>query len=112
MISRGMKPDLTMVNAAIKACSLAGAMDDAETLAQTLREYGAMDVFTYHTLMMGNTKLGRHHDVLRLYEEAIQSSAQLDGGVYSLAMLSLRLTAGFTNKCLALQIVRGARAWP
>lgn len=88
MISLGMKPDLTMVNAAIKACSLAGAMDDAETLAQTLREYGAMDVFTYHTLMMGNTKLARHHNVLSLYEEALTSSAQLDGGVYSLAMLA------------------------
>lgn len=88
MISLGMKPDLTMVNAAIKACSLAGAMDDAEALAQTLREYGAMDVFTYHTLMMGNTKLARHHNVLSLYEEALSSTAQLDGGVYSLAMLA------------------------
>ena len=88
MIRLGMKPDLPMVNAAIKACSLAGAMDDAETLAQTLREYGAMDVFTYHTLMMGNTKLARHHNVLTLYEEALSSTAQLDGGVYSLAMLA------------------------
>ena len=88
MTRLGMKPDLTMVNAAIKACSLAGAMDDADTLADTLREYGAMDVFTYHTLMMGNTKLGRHYRVLNLYDEAIQSSAQLDGGIYSLAMLS------------------------
>jgi pentatricopeptide repeat protein len=88
MVRLGMKPDLTMVNAAIKACSLAGAMDDAETLAQTLREYGAMDVFTYHTLMMGNTKLARHHNVLSLYDEALASTAQLDGGVYSLAMLA------------------------
>ena len=63
-------------------------MDDAEALAQTLREYGAMDVFTYHTLMMGNTKLARHHNVLSLYEEALSSTAQLDGGVYSLAMLA------------------------
>ena len=84
----GMKPDITMVNAAIKACSLAGAMDEADALANSLRAFGSMDVFTYHTLMMGNTKLGRHHRVLSLYDEAIESSATLDGGVYSLAMLS------------------------
>lgn len=84
----GMKPDLTMVNAAIKACSLSGAMEEAEGLAQSLREMGTMDVFTYHTLMMGNTKLGRHYRVLALYDEAIASGAILDGGVYSLAMLA------------------------
>ena len=88
MRSRGMRPDLTMVNAGIKACSLAGAMDEAEGLAEGLREYGSMDVFTYHTLMMGNTKLGRHYRVLALYDEAIASNASLDGGVYSLAMLA------------------------
>jgi pentatricopeptide repeat protein len=43
----------------------------------TLRDYGAMDLFTYHTLMMGHTKLGRHHRVLALYEEALSSSAQV-----------------------------------
>ena len=84
----GMKPDTTMINAAIKACSLAGVMDEADSLAEILREYGTMDVFTYHTLMMGNTKLGRHYRVLALYDEAIASSALLDGGVYSLAMLA------------------------
>jgi len=84
----GLKPDLTMVNTAIKACSLAGAMDEAENLAESLREYGSMDLFTYHTLMMGNTKLGRYQRVLALYREALDSSARLDGGVYSLAMLS------------------------
>lgn len=88
MESIGMKPDITMVNAGIKACSLAGAMEEADALANTLRTYGSMDVYTYHTLMMGNTKLGRHHRVLSLYDEAIESSARLDGGVYSLAMLS------------------------
>jgi hypothetical protein len=36
------QPDRTMVNTAIKACCLAGAMDEAELLAQTLREYGAL----------------------------------------------------------------------
>ena len=88
MKKNGMKPDLTMVNAAIKACCLGGAMDDAEDLAGTLREYNAMDLFTYHTLMMGNTKLGRHQRVLVLYDEAQGSGAQLDGGIYSLAMLA------------------------
>ncbi len=83
-----MRPDLTMVNAAIKACCLGGAIDDAEELAGTLRDFGAMDVFTYHTLMMGNTKLSRHQRVLALYEEALQSNALLDGGIYSLAMLA------------------------
>jgi len=38
--------------------------------------------------MMGNTKLGRHQKVLSFFNEAIASSAQLDGGVYSLAMLA------------------------
>lgn len=69
-----------------------------------------MDLFTYHTLMMGHTKLGRYQRVLVLYDEATQSNAkvsiyclnlihcynrlayillfQLDGGVYSLAMLA------------------------
>ena len=84
----GIRPDLTMVNAAIKACSLAGAMDEAEVLAEELRGRGSMDVFTYHTLMMGNTKLGRHYRVLALYDEAMASDASLDGGVYSLAMLA------------------------
>lgn len=88
MKKNGMRPDLTMVNAAIKACCLGGALDDAENLASTLRDFGAMDLFTYHTLMMGNTKLGRHQRVLVLYEEALGSNAQLDGGIYSLAMLA------------------------
>ncbi len=39
-----------------------------------------MDVFTYHTLMMGNTKLGRHHRVLGLYEEALQVSVGMHSG--------------------------------
>ena len=69
MKKNGIRPDLTMINAAIKACCLGGAMDEAEALASTLRDYGSMDLFTYHTLMMGNTKLGRHHRVLTLYEE-------------------------------------------
>lgn len=84
----GMKPDLAMVNAAIKACSLAGAMEEADALAQHLRSLGSMDVLTYHTLMMGNTKLGRHHRVLALFDEAADSNTVLDGGIYSLAMLS------------------------
>lgn len=84
----GMKPDLAMVNAAIKACSLAGAMEEADVLAQRLRNLGSMDVLTYHTLMMGNTKLGRHHRVLALFDEAVDSNTVLDGGIYSLAMLS------------------------
>jgi pentatricopeptide repeat domain-containing protein 1 len=88
MKKNNLRPDLTMVNAAIKACCLGGAMDDAEELASTLRDFGAMDLFTYHTLMMGNTKLARHQRVLSLYEEALQSNAQLDGGIYSLAMLA------------------------
>lgn len=88
MKRNNMRPDLTMVNAAIKACCLGGAIDDAEELAGTLRDFGAMDVFTYHTLMMGNTKLARHQRVLALYEEALQSNALLDGGIYSLAMLA------------------------
>jgi hypothetical protein len=57
-------------------------------LEGTLREYEAMDLFTYHTLMMGNTKLARHQRVLTLYEEALCSNACLDGGIYSLAMLA------------------------
>lgn len=88
MKQTGVKPDLTMVNAAIKACCLGGAMEEAEELASTLRDYGAMDLFTYHTLMMGHTKLGRNQRVLALYDEALSSNAQLDGGVYSLAMLA------------------------
>jgi pentatricopeptide repeat domain-containing protein 1 len=88
MKRNNMRPDLTMVNAAIKACCLGGAIDDAEELASTLRDFGAMDVFTYHTLMMGNTKLARHQRVLALYEEALLSNALLDGGIYSLAMLA------------------------
>lgn len=36
-----------------------------------------MDLFTFHTLMMGNTKLERHSRVLALYEEAVSSSAQV-----------------------------------
>lgn len=55
---------------------------------RTLRENFTIDVFTYHTLMMGNTKLGRFYRVLALYEEALNSSAQLDGGIFSLAMLA------------------------
>lgn len=88
IVKMGFKPDRTMVNTAIKACSLAGAMEEAESLAQSLREFGSMDLFTYHTLMMGNTKLQRHSRVLSLYEEAVDSSAKLDGGIYSLAMLA------------------------
>lgn len=97
----GMKPDTTMINAAIKACSLAGVMDEADSLAEILREYGTMDVFTYHTLMMGNTKLGRHYRVLALYDEAIASSALLDGGVYSLAMLAA-LNCGLFSQVSAI----------
>jgi pentatricopeptide repeat protein len=74
MQATGLKPDVTMVNAAIKACSLAGAMDEAEALAATVRAYGGMDLFTYHTLMMGHTKLGGHQRVLQLYEEAVEST--------------------------------------
>ena len=37
-----------------------------------------MDVFTYHTLMMGNTKLGRFYRVLSLYDEAIKSNAKVN----------------------------------
>jgi len=87
MTALGLKPDVTMINTAIKACSLAGAMEEADLLAASLREYGSMDLHTYHTLMMGNTKLGRHQRVLVLYFEALDSSARLDGGIYSLAML-------------------------
>ena len=49
-----------------------------------------MDLLTYHTLMMGHTKLGGHQRVLQLYEEARLSPIRekLDGGVYSLAMLA------------------------
>ena len=36
-----------------------------------------MDLFTYHTLMMGHTKLGRHQKVLALYNEALESSAKV-----------------------------------
>ena len=93
MKSKKLSPDLTMVNAAIKACCLGGAMEEAEELASALREYDAMDLFTYHTLMMGNTKLGRHQRVIVLYEEALTSRAKLDGGIYSLAMLA-SLNAG------------------
>jgi pentatricopeptide repeat protein len=84
----GIRPDLTMINAAIKACCLSGAMEEAEELAESLRELDSMDLFTYHTLMMGNTKLARHQHVLDLYEEAIMSTASVDGGIYSLAMLA------------------------
>lgn len=84
----GLRPDITMTNTAIKACSLAGAMKEAEELAQTLRDSSSMDLFTFHTLMMGNTKLGRHIQVLNLYDEALASNTELDGGVYSLAMLA------------------------
>jgi pentatricopeptide repeat protein len=38
--------------------------------------------------MMGHTKLGAYHKVMQLYDQAIESNTQLDGGVYSLAMLS------------------------
>lgn len=88
IVALGLKPDVTMINTAIKACSIAGAMDEAESLAETLRQFGSMDLFTYHTLMMGNTKLGRYQRVLNLYSEAQDSSAKLDGGIYSLAMLA------------------------
>jgi pentatricopeptide repeat protein len=84
----GMKSDLTMVNSAIKACCLAGAMDEAESLAESLYRTNSMDLFTYHTLMMGHTKLGAYYKVMNLYEQAISSHTRLDGGVYSLAMLS------------------------
>lgn len=88
MKNLSVKPDATTYNAAIKACCLGGALDDAERLADELKTYGKMDLFTYHTLMMGNTKLKRHRQVLVLYDEALQSGARLDGGVYSLAMLA------------------------
>lgn len=84
----GLKPDVTLINAAIKGCCISGAIDEAEALADTLREYYEMDLFTYHTLMMGNTKIGRYYRVLSLYETAISSNTRLDGGVYSLAMLA------------------------
>lgn len=48
----------------VQACCLGGAIEEAEELASNLREYGSMDLFTYHTLMMGNTKLNRHGRVL------------------------------------------------
>ena len=83
-----VRPDITTYNAAIKACCLGGVMDEAEELAEQLRECGQMDLFTYHTLMMGNTKLKLHRRVLSLYDEAVLSAAKLDGGVYSLAMLA------------------------
>jgi hypothetical protein len=35
-------------------------MAEAEELAATLGDYGARDLFTYHTLMMGHTKLGHN----------------------------------------------------
>jgi hypothetical protein len=34
MRAQGLKPDLTMVNAGIKACCLGGAMEEAEELAE------------------------------------------------------------------------------
>lgn len=102
----GVRPDLTMINAAIKACCLGGAMEEAEAFAASLREYGAMDLFTYHTLMMGHTKLNRHGRVLELYEEAIHSSAKLDGGIYSLAMLSA-LNCGMVSMVEAPSLLLG-----
>lgn len=72
-----------------------------------MKEYYAMDVFTYHTLMMGNTKLGRYYRVLSLYEEALQSGARLDGGIFSLAMVSA-LHSGMQH--LVPQIADRARA--
>lgn len=92
-----IKPDLTMINAAIKACCIAGAMTEAEELTQALRDNNSMDLFTYHTLMMGHTKLGAYHKVMTLYEQAISSRTQLDGGVYSLAMLSALNCGSFYN---------------
>ena len=49
-------------------------------LPSTLREFGSMDLFTYHTLMMGHTKLLRHQKVLSLYNEALESSARVSKG--------------------------------
>ena len=46
-------------------------------IRSSLREFGSMDLFTYHTLMMGHTKLGRHQKVLTLYNEALESSAKV-----------------------------------
>eukprot|EP00981_Chlorochromonas_danica_P012152 scaffold4562_cov183-Ochromonas_danica.AAC.2 len=86
--SYGIKPDLAMINSAIKACCLVGAMDDAERLSQTLRENGKLDLFSYHTLMMGHMKKGGYQRVIILYEEAIASEIQLDGGIFSLAMVA------------------------
>eukprot|EP00607_Mallomonas_marina_P005775 CAMPEP_0182437520 /NCGR_PEP_ID=MMETSP1167-20130531/85101_1 /TAXON_ID=2988 /ORGANISM="Mallomonas Sp, Strain CCMP3275" /LENGTH=399 /DNA_ID=CAMNT_0024630465 /DNA_START=774 /DNA_END=1970 /DNA_ORIENTATION=- len=89
MRDTGIQPDLTMVNSAIKACCLGGAMEEAEQFAESLSSlHMTKDLFTYHTLMMGHTKLGRNHRVLGLYEEALYSGTQLDGGIYSLAMLA------------------------
>ena len=36
-----------------------------------------MDLFTYHTLMMGWTKGGGYHKVLALYDEAVGSHIQV-----------------------------------
>lgn len=41
---------------------------------RSLRARGAMDVLTFHTLMMGHAKLGRHPRVLELYAEAVQTN--------------------------------------
>lgn len=89
METMNIRPDMTMINTAIKACCLGGAMEEAEAFATSMKERNMdMDLFTYHTLMMGHTKLGRHNRVLELYEDAILSGTKLDGGVYSLAMLA------------------------
>ncbi len=36
-----------------------------------------MDVRTYHSLMMGHTKLSQHSSVLQLYDEAVASGIQV-----------------------------------
>lgn len=42
----------------------------------------------YHNHVSNISNLGAYHKVMALYERAIASHTQLDGGVYSLAMLS------------------------
>jgi hypothetical protein len=46
-------------------------------LFSSLRAERAMDVRTYHTLMMGHTKLLQHLSVLQLYDEALASGIQV-----------------------------------
>lgn len=103
----GLRPDVAMINNVIKACSYAGVMDKAEELAQQLRSQNDMDLVTYHTMMMGNMKYNKHNTVLDLYHEARQSKAQLDGGIFSLAMLAAYQAPQFS---IVPQIAETARS--